>query len=167
MRWGPHTALDTNNTFKFKHTHVLFVQGQHGTRPIYSTNEDQRRAVIEVFLNSTWWGWGWDYDHTASNTNNNTYQIQAHSQQRMQTYVLFVHPGSTQRLVAYLDSKIGERLQYHQILHRTAIIPSNLSTHAAMAASSYKRTRCLFSVNMIPITCIQPTKINAEQPSPL
>ena len=43
-------------------TYILLVQDEHKTRPIYSPNEDQRRAVTVVYFNSTRWGWEWNYD---------------------------------------------------------------------------------------------------------
>ena len=59
MTLRPHTASDTNNTFKFEHTYThstalltyeLFIQQQYDTRSIRSTNEDQQRAVIAIIL---------------------------------------------------------------------------------------------------------------------
>ena len=52
-------------------------------------------------------------------------------------------------------------ITYSPILYRTPITASSKTNHTP-GSNSYKRTRCSFRANTAPVSCIQPTKINAR-----
>ena len=73
-------------------TYELFVEGEHETRSIRATNEDQQRAVIAIIVVYVCWQrngiWGYNYDlphNTASYANKPFNQIQAHTKQYKRT----------------------------------------------------------------------------------
>ena len=131
-----HTASDTSNTFKFEHTYThstalltyeLFIQQQHDTRSIRSTNEDQQQAVIAVIVvfvdSETAYIWGclklWPHN-TASNANKPFIQVQASVHARSNANVRAVRARPTRHhstnedqrriviaIVVHLDSKMA------------------------------------------------------------